>query len=124
MDFYQENRVFLQRGGKLLLFNAQDGYDGDSVNIEDYVERGDLRYILIKHKGETIKQINCYFCNTTDQHLTQYGEWTYIEDVIKLPTTEFVGIALKNYYKEGRFDNEVRVITKNSEGMVTITVCP
>ena len=124
MKYLQENRVFLQRNGKLLLFNCHDGYNGDSVNIEEYVERGELRYILVKHKGDTIKQINCYFCNTTDQHLTQYGEWTYIEDVIKLPTSEYVGMALRNYSREGRFDKEVRVITKNSEGVVTVTVHP
>ena len=121
MEFCLENRVFLQRNGKLLLFNEDGLYNGDNINIDEYVDRGELRYIIIENIDGCVMQTNCYFANTTDQHLTQHGEWTYIEDTGSLPATELIRLLLTNYHKEGRYDTEIRLLTKTAEG-TTATV--
>ena len=122
MEFCLKNRVFLQRNGKLLLFKQHEMYDGDSVNIEDYVDKGNLRYITIENIDGEIVQTNCYFANTTDQYITQYGEWVYIEDAKNLPAHSLMHTVFDNYYQEGRYDNKVRLLTKTSDGITTVTI--
>lgn len=122
MEFCLKNRVFLQRNGKLLLFYKNGMYNGDDINISDYIDRGLLRYITVEYKDGEIKQTNCYFANTTDQHLTQYGEWVYIENANTLPTNELIHLVLDNYYHEGLYDNKVRLITKSNSGISTTTI--
>ena len=60
MEVIQENKVFLKRNGKLLLFKHSDAYDGDEVNIEEYTQGEFPRYIAVKQTEEGIKLI--YFC--------------------------------------------------------------
>ena len=122
MEFYLENRVFLQRNGKLLLFHRDGMYNGDHLNIGEYIDHGFLRYITIECKDGKIKQTNCYFANTTDQHLTQYGEWFYVEETPGLPAEELVHLVLNNYYDEGLYDNKVRLVTKSNNGITVATV--
>lgn len=122
MEFCQENRVFLQRNGKLLLFKNHNMYNGDSVNIDDYVDRGKVRYIAIEEVDGKIKETVCYFANTTDQHLTQYGEWVYIEDAINLPANSLIHKVFDNYYQEGRYDDKVRLIAKSPDGISITTI--
>jgi len=114
VGFSLENRVFLQRNGKLLLFNDYGMYNGDNTNIDDYVDRGELRYIIIENIDGDIKQTNCYFANTTDQHLTQHGEWIYIDEISTLPATEAMHALFDNYHNQGHFDTKTRLITKDS----------
>lgn len=122
MGFSLENRVFLQRNGKLLLFNDYGMYSGDNTNIDDYVDRGELRYITVEAIDGEIKQINCYFANTTDQHLTQHGEWIYIEEAGNLPATELMHAVLDNYHQEARYDSKVRLLTKTTDGVTTSVI--
>lgn len=117
MEFYLENRVFLQRNGKLLLFNEYGLYNGDNTNIDDYVARAQLRYIAIENVNGEIKQTNCYFTNTTDQYLTQHGEWIYIEDARNLPANELIHLILDDYYQEGRYNSKTLSIVKSAEGI-------
>ena len=114
MGFSLENRVFLQRNGKLLLFNDHGMYNGDSTNIDDYVDRGNLRYIVVENIDGEIKQINCYFANTTDQYLTQHGEWIYIDEISTLPASTLMHTLFDNYHYQAQFDKKVRLITKDS----------
>lgn len=120
MGFSLENRVFLQRNGKLLLFNDYGMYNGDNTNIDDYVDRGELRYIIIEEIDGDIKQTNCYFAGTTDQYLTQHGEWIYIEEISTLPATDTMHALFDNYYHHAHFDSKTRLLTKSPD--ITITV--
>lgn len=114
MGFSLENRVFLQRNGKLLLFNDYGMYNGDNTNIDDYVDRGELRYIIVEEIDGDIKQTNCYFAGTTDQHLTQHGEWIYIDEISTLPASHLMHTLFDNYHHQAQFDTKVRVLTKDS----------
>lgn len=115
MEVIQENKVFLLRNEELLLFKHNEEYDGDDVNVEDYTNENFLRYIAVKKKGDSIKQIFYYFANTTDQYLTQSGKWIKIEKARNYPVRPLTSAVLKHYISEGRFDSAVRVGVKNGD---------
>ncbi len=118
MEVIQENKVFLKRNGKLLLFKHSDAYDGDEVNIEEYTKGEFLRYIAVKQTEAGIKLIYFYFANTSDQYFTQYGEWVAIEQLRKMPLRPATAAVLENYYTDGQYDKEIRVGTKNGKDVV------
>lgn len=123
MTITHEDKVFLKRGDKLLLFKKNDeAYDGDDVNIGEYTHRQFLRYITVKKIEGGIKIINFYFANTSDQYITQYGEWMPIDQTINAPLRPATAAVLDNYYKEGQYDKEVRVGTKNGKNVEFVVV--
>lgn len=115
MNITQENKVFLKRGDRLLLFKCNDAYDGDDVNIEEYTKKQFLRYIAVKKIEDGIKIIYFYFANTSDQYITQYGEWIPVEELRKKLIRPATAAVLRNYIDEGQFDKELRMGVKNGK---------
>jgi hypothetical protein len=118
MVITQENKVFLKRGNELLLFKKNDAYDGDDVNIERYLLNKFLRYIAVKKVEGGIKLIYFYFANTSDQYITQFGEWIPVEELMKKPLRPATSAVLDNFLSEGQYDKEIRVGTKNGKDVV------
>lgn len=115
MNIKQNYKVFLQRNGKLLMFKKDDLYDGDSLNIERYINKGHIRYVYINKQHHNIEQTLYYFAKTSDQYLTQYGEWYNIEETINLPASPVVNAILKDYYNDGQYNNDIKIVTKNDD---------
>ena len=123
MTITHEDKVFLKRDDKLLLFKRNDdSYDGDDVNIGEYTHKQFLRYITVKRIEGGIKIINFYFANTSDQYITQYGEWIPIDQMMKAPVRPATAAGLRNYFKEGQYDKEVLVGSKNVAAVEFIVV--
>ena len=115
MKYEQEKRVFLIRNNEVLLFKKNDEYDGDDVNIDDYTKAEFLRYIGIKRIEGGIKQVYYYFATTNDIYYTQSGMWTEIKKAIYYPAKPLTSGVLKDYIRNGQYDNEVRVGVKNGD---------
>ena len=110
MDICQTYKVFLQRNGKLLMFEENGLYDGDSRNVERYINKGLVRYICIRKTPDAVEQTLYYFANTFDQYITQYGEWVHIEDSFNMPANDLVKFILRDYYSNGQYTSDVKII--------------
>ncbi len=115
MEFIQEKRLFLVRGDDILLFKRNDEYDGDDVNIDEYINTRYLRYIGIKRFEDGIKEVFYFFAKTNDLYITQSGHWTEIQKAIYYPAKPLTSAVLNNYIREGQYDKNVRVGIKNGD---------
>lgn len=115
MNICQEYKVFLIRNSKILMFQKNGLFDGDSKDIERYINKGSARYIYMNKTKTGVEQTLYYFANTTDQYLTQYGEWVHIEDSFNMPTTPVVKAILLDFYSNGQYTTDVKIVTKNQD---------